>query len=93
MRFEWDDRKDRSNLKKHGVSFDVAIAVFDDPMHVTRPDREEGGELRWRTIGEVVGCYLLVVAHTLVEEGEEVVRIISARQATAHERKEYEEGS
>jgi uncharacterized DUF497 family protein len=89
--FEWDERKNASNRKKHGVSFEVATAVFDDPMHVTTPEHEAKGEIRWRTVGAVHGRYLLVVAHTLIEEGEEIVRIISARAATAHERREYEE--
>ena len=90
MRFEWDDKKNSSNLRKHGVDFGVAIAVFDDPLHVTTEDRVVDGELRWRTIGEVHDRYLLLVAHTLEEEGEEVIRIISAREATAHERRDYE---
>jgi uncharacterized DUF497 family protein len=89
--FEWDDRKEASNRRKHGISFDLAAAVFDDPMHVTTPDRMVDGEFRWRTVGEVHGRYLLVVIHTLIEEGEEIVRIISAREAGAHERREYEE--
>jgi uncharacterized protein len=89
--FEWDERKNASNLRKHGVSFEVATAAFNDPMHVMRQDHEVHGELRWRTVGEVRGKYLLVVSHTLVDEGEEIVRIISAREATAHERREYEE--
>ena len=91
MRFEWDDRKNASNRRKHGVSFDVAALAFLDPMHLTTHDRVVDGEDRWRTVGEVHGKYLLVVAHTLDEEGEEVVRIISAREATTHERREYEE--
>jgi uncharacterized DUF497 family protein len=89
--FEWDERKNASNRRKHGVSFEVAAAVFDDPMHVTAPDHEVEGEVRWRTVGEVQGMYLLVVAHTLIEEDEEIIRIISARAATAQERREYEE--
>ena len=64
---------------------------FDDPMHVTTLDRVVNGEIRWRTVGEVHGRYLLLVIHTLVEDGEEIVRLISAREATAHERREYEE--
>jgi len=49
----------------------------------------EDGESRWRTIGEVNGKYLLLVVH-LLDEAEEMVRIISAREATPHERREYE---
>ena len=91
MLFEWDDRKDASNFRKHGVSFQVATAVFNDPMHKTLLDRVVDGEIRWRTIGEVHGKYFLLVIHTVVEEDEEIVRLISAREATAHERREYEE--
>lgn len=91
MLFEWDDRKNESNRRKHGIGFDIAAAVFDDPMHVTTRDRLVDGEIRWRTVGQVGANFLLVVAHTLVEEGEEIVRLISARQATSQERREYEE--
>lgn len=73
------------------MSFELAAFAFLDPMHVTVHDRVVDGEDRWRTVGEVHGKYLLVVAHTLEEEGEEAVRIISAREATPHERREYEE--
>jgi uncharacterized protein len=90
--FEWDERKNATNRRKHGVSFEVATAAFSDPMHVMRQDRVVNGEIRWTTVGEVRGKYLLV-CHTLIEEDEEIVRIISAREATAHERREYEEGS
>jgi uncharacterized protein len=91
LRFEWDEKKNVVNLRKHGVDFETAVFAFLDPMAVTTMDRVVGGEVRWRTVGEVEGQRLLVVAHTLEEEGEEVVRIISARAATSHERREYEE--
>ena len=92
MRFEWDDEKNSSNFRKHGVRFEVATAVFDDPAHVMTEDRVVDGEVRWRSIGGVGERYLLLVIHTFVEEGEEIVRIISAREATRHERREYESG-
>ena len=79
-----------SNLRKHGVSYKTATEVFDDPMHAMILDRVVDGEVRWKTLGEVQGRTLLLVIHTLDEEGEEVVRIISAREATPHERREYE---
>ncbi len=90
MEFTWDARKDRLNRRKHGISFDVAMRIFDDPFHVTEQDREVGGESRWRTIG-AVGQTVLLVAHT-VEEQDDVVRIISARKATRAERGIYAEG-
>lgn len=57
MRFEWDERKNRSNLQKHKVSFDVAAMVFDDPHAVSLLDRVEGGEERWQTLGSAGGGY------------------------------------
>ena len=93
MRFEWDERKARANRAKHGVSFDLAREVFDDPFHRSRQDRHEQGEERWQTLGMVSPDVLLLVAHTYAERDDvEVIRIISARKATARERKGYEEG-
>ena len=88
MEFAWDERKNRINRKKHGVSFETAILAFDDPYHLTRQDREVDGELRWQTIGMVNRVHVLLVAHT-VSEDEEVVRILSARKATRRERSMY----
>ena len=51
MRFEWDENKNRSNRKKHGVGFETAKLVFDDPLHISIQDRFENGEKRWRTVG------------------------------------------
>jgi len=90
--YSWDDDKNESNKDKHGVSFETAQLVFDDPLHVSRQDRIENGEERWQTIGLVGGVALLLVAHTWLEQdGEEHIRIISARRATKTERKIYEE--
>lgn len=91
MRFEWDEAKSKSNLRKHRISFETAVLVFNDPNALTEQDREIDGEARWRTIGMVDGQLILFVAHTVEEQKEEVVRIISARKATAGERREYEE--
>ena len=96
MRFEWDENKNRSNRRKHGVSFEEACLVFRDPLHVSVMDRIENGERRWQTFGLVQGIVVLVVAHTVAEEdteGEiiEVIRIVSARRATPRERRRYED--
>lgn len=96
IRFEWDEAKNRSNQRKHGVSFEMAARVFADPFALTEQDRIEGGEMRWQTIGTVGGFTLLVVAHTIREHDEagrpiEVIRIISARPAIRKERRRYEE--
>ncbi len=92
MRFEWDARKDRTNREKHGISFELARRVFDDPNHLSIQDRHEGGEERWQTLGLVGPHAILLVAHTNEDEhGEETIRIISARKATRAERKRYDE--
>jgi hypothetical protein len=62
--FLWDEAKNAGNQRKHGVSFDAAKLVFDDPLHVTRQDRIENGEQRWQTVGMAGGVVLLLVAHT-----------------------------
>jgi len=93
VRFVWDERKSRQNLAKHQVSFETAALVFDDPFARSMPDRVVNGEERWQTLGLVAGVVVLLVAHTVSEEeGEEVIRIISARKATRRERRAYEEG-
>jgi len=92
--FEWDDRKAEINYRKHGIRFENAALVFDDPLSVSKQDRVENGEHRWQTIGMVGGCILLLVAHTVRFEDNniEVVRIISARRADRKERRRYEYG-
>ena len=94
MRWTWDAKKNRANKKAHGLSFETAQLVFDDPLAVSRPDPISEEE-RWQTIG-MVGPVVLFVVHTWPEpekeDGEEIGRIISARKATAHERRAYEEG-
>jgi uncharacterized protein len=75
------------------LSFETAVMAFDDPLHASKPDPDPDGN-RWHTIG-LVGPALLLVIHTWPEEpeeGEAAGRIMSARKATARERKVYEEG-
>jgi uncharacterized DUF497 family protein len=96
IRFEWDEAKNLSNQRKHGVSFEEATQVFLDPLFVSLKDQIQAGEQRWQTYGEVDGWLLLMVAHTVKEESrrgetKEVIRIISARRASRKERKRYEE--
>jgi uncharacterized DUF497 family protein len=93
MRFTWDAVKDRSNRRKHGISFETAVRVFCDPFHLSRQDRVVDEEARWQTIGMVDGVLLVLVAHSVVDEEEEAIRIISARKVTRQERIEYEEAS
>ena len=90
-RFEWDPAKAWSNHRKHGISFEIAGRVFEDPDAFSEQDRIERGELRWQTLGLVAGVLLLLVAHTVQYDGQdEVIRIISARRADRKERKRYE---
>lgn len=94
IRFEWDEAKNRANVAKHGISFEQAIRIFDDPLCLTVPDRVVDGEERWLTFGMTENSGVLIVAHTIREEtgeGREIFRIISVRQATKRERRHYEE--
>ncbi|MGK3114031.1 BrnT family toxin [Candidatus Pantoea formicae] len=92
LEFEWDTIKAETNLRKHGVSFEIAARVFDDPYHIAYQDRIENGEYRWQTLGSVSGHLIVLVAHTVrFEQGNEIVRIISARSATRNERRRYEQ--
>lgn len=92
IKFEWDETKAVINVKKHKVSFELAVRAFADPFALMKQDRFENGEQRWQTIGVVDGFLMLLVAHTVRDEaGQEVVRIISARRAEPKERKEYEQ--
>jgi uncharacterized protein len=93
MTFDWDPAKDASNRVKHGVSFETAQLVFDDPHAISRFDRVVEGEERWQTIGIVAGGALLVAHVLLIEADDEYVRIISARPATSQERRFYEKAN
>ena len=89
LSFEWDERKAKSNLAKHGVSFEEASTVFGDPLSLTIPDPAHSQiEDRFLVLGQSHQRKLLVVAHT--ERGDNI-RLISARRASRRERKNYEE--
>jgi uncharacterized DUF497 family protein len=89
LEFEWDPRKAEANLRKHGVSFSEAATVFGDELSATvyDPDHSESEE-RFITIGLSNSRRLLMVSHT---ERNDRIRIISARELTQAEQKEYEE--
>jgi uncharacterized protein len=98
MRYEWDERKNHENQRKHGVSFELAASVFDDPLCMIAFDRQdETGEQRWHAIGALplkpgIGAVLVVVhAYREDRDGEEFIRIISARQAHNHDVRRYQE--
>jgi uncharacterized DUF497 family protein len=94
LRWTWHNEKNRTNKRDHGLSFETAQLVFRDPLAASRHDLDLGAE-RWQTIG-MIGHVVVFVVHTWPEPdpatGEEVGRIISARKATSHERRAYEEG-
>ncbi len=88
MEFEWDREKAAQNQEKHQISFDEAVTIFHDPLAATFDDPDHStGERRFITVGYSSQNRLIVVAHT--ERGE-TIRIISARLATAQERKRHE---
>ena len=83
--FEWDDEKDKLNIKKHGVAFEIAAQVFFDPYYIEMPDEmHSDGEPRYNIIG-MVNKLLFVVC----TDRDESIRIISARKADAEERRFY----
>jgi hypothetical protein len=87
--FEWDAEKAKANLTKHGVSFAEAVTVFGDPLSMNMPDPDHSeGEHRFIVLGLSDRYRLLVVSYT---DRPPRTRIISARLATRHERKQYEE--
>jgi uncharacterized protein len=93
LRWTWNSEKNRTNKIDHHISFETTQLVFDDPLALTRPDPHPDGD-RWQTVG-VIGQVTIFVVHTWLEteEGGDTGRIISARKATRHERRAYEEDS
>ncbi len=87
MKFEWDENKNRANLKKHGVSFAQAIEIFKGPIISFLDDRFDYGEVREITFGMTGNLVILVVVHT---DRVGVTRIISARRADRDEQTEFE---
>ena len=91
IEFEWDLRKDSANRRKHGVGFAEASTVFADPLSITIPDPDHAhDEERFVIVGQSTKRSLLIVVHTIRQAR---IRLISARVATKHERRKYEEAS
>jgi len=92
MKFTWNEDKSLSNRRKHGISFEVATLVFEDPDALSVRD-ELAEDERWITVGCAKGVVLILVVHTFTEgeDNEEIIRIISARKATPRERESYEQ--
>jgi len=86
--FEWDENKNRQNLKKHKISFEEAIEIFKGIVFTKIDERYDYGEVREISIGAIQGVVIVTVAHT---ERNGKTRIISARKATPKERKDYYE--
>ena len=89
MEYEWDPKKARLNLYKHGVYFADALTVLEDDHALTMSEESAGGEQRWITLGMDALGRILVVVYTWRER---CVRLISARPATPSERRQYVEG-
>lgn len=98
MIFAWDEKKNLANMRKHGISFELAARVFDDPLAISYLDSISDGEERWHTIGSIQGIVIVLVVHTFQEQNDaespsaEEFRIISARKASKRERAAYESG-
>ena len=98
MRYEWDERKNRQNQRKHGgISFQLAALAFEDEDRLVGLDRvDEGGEQRWHLLGNAIlgpgFSAVLLVVHAYREDrnGQEIIRIISARRADKHELRRYQ---
>jgi hypothetical protein len=88
VEFTWDEKKDRANQRKHGISFSLASLVFADVNRKERPDENSLNEERWITIGLVDGEEIVVV-YTVRDE---VTRLISARGADKYENEDYWHG-
>jgi uncharacterized DUF497 family protein len=86
MRFTWNEAKRRENLRKHGVDFRDAPAIFQGPMLVEIDARQYYGEERYRGIGFIEGRLMVVV---FTERASEVTRIISLRKAKRHEQENF----
>lgn len=91
LSFEWHEKKDNENFRKHKIHFEEAKTVFNDPFLITFPDPEHSeNEQRYLNIGRSSKGRVLIIIHT---ERKTNIRIISCRKATTNERRLYEEGN
>ena len=92
LSFEWDENKNEINKKKHGISFETAQEVFYDDNAILFDDPDHSvGEERFLIIGMTRSLKVCIVSHCYRDQ-DNVIRLISAREATKYERKTYEEG-
>lgn len=89
MNFEWDEDKNRENIRKHGLSFDETWKIFETPVLEELDERTYHGEQRWNGIGLLDNRIVVV---TFTHRAEDTIRIISLRKALKHERKNFEQG-
>ena len=87
MRFTWDKKKKKKNIKKHGIDFSELVKVFEKPVLTRIDDSEDYGENRWISLGDLDGK-IVVLVYT---EESDIVRFISARRATKNEKRIYSE--
>ena len=87
MFFEWDEGKNEANIAKHGIFFEEAKGIWDDPERITGPGQVTGFETRWLSVGKIRGKIITVCWTQRLEK----VRIISARPARPEEREVYGE--
>ena len=88
MRFQWDEEKNKANIRKHRIDFSSVPSVFGNPMLVDLDERENHGEDRWIGIGILRNTIVVVV---FAEPRLDTIRIVSARKANRYERKRYEQ--
>ena len=92
LHFDWDSNKNKFNIKKHGISFEVAQTVFYDDFAILFDDPEHSDEEdRFLIIGESASEQICIVSHCY-RDSENIIRIISARKATKSEQEIYREG-
>ena len=89
MKYEWDEKKNRINMRRHNIDFSDVKEMFDYPMLIGLDAREDYREDRWVGIGILKNIVAVVI---FTEVDDNTIRIISARKATKHERKKYEKG-
>lgn len=89
--YEWDEHKNKINVEKHGLDFNLAVEVFSDPNAIVQFNRDIGGEIRDQIIGKINGE--VVILFVVFTRRESNIRIISARKANKAERAIYEDKS
>ena len=93
--YEWHEAKNEKNIRDHGIDFNDARLIFDDPFVLVQPNSITEGEVRLEAIGMLRGLLILLVIYTVINEDtpNETIRLISARRATRWERRDYEQRS